>query len=120
MTEQNENVSSRKPGRPSQGEKPDVAWDQVDHLLVHGESLEEKESSLGCINYPSYRDLGQRFGVSHSLIAKYSQDHNCMQRRKYEHAKTNKQVLAEGELQQLLETQKPLNKKELLLITDYL
>lgn len=31
--------------------------------------------------YPSYRELAKRFGISHSLVAAYSSRHNCLRRR---------------------------------------
>ncbi len=117
MTDHDENLSSRQRGRPSRGDEPDVSWDQIDRLLVHGEEMEEND---GAVNYPSYRDLGERFGVSKSLISKYSQEHNCMERRQYEQGTENKKRLAEEQLQKSAQAKKPITRKDLLSINDYL
>ena len=76
-----DNSSGRKTGRPTKREGPKVPYDEIDQLLVHGEVV-EAEAGGTTIVYPSYRNLGERYGCSHSLIAQYSLKHNCLRRRK--------------------------------------
>jgi hypothetical protein len=69
------------PGRPAKGDGPAFPHDTVDHLLVHGETAKDEDGSESGVRYPSYRELGERYGVAHSLIAKYAKEHNCLARR---------------------------------------
>jgi hypothetical protein len=43
---------------------------------VHGEV-----NADGGVQYPSYRDLAIRFGISSSIVADYARRHNCVRRR---------------------------------------
>ena len=74
----------RKTGRPRKGEPPKLPYDELDQILVFGEVVKagEGEGEGTTTVYPSYRELGRRYGVSHSLIAQYSLKHNCLRRRK--------------------------------------
>jgi len=73
--------SKKKPGRRRKGEGPAFPREEVDRLLVHGELEENPDGSGVHTVYPSYRDLAERFGVAHSLIADYARQHNCLRRR---------------------------------------
>ncbi|MCP4605648.1 MAG: hypothetical protein GY847_34870 [Proteobacteria bacterium] len=70
----------RTRGRPLKGAVPRVPWDDVDSLIVNGETIELENGTTTA--FPSFREIGERYGVSHSLIAKYSRQHNCLRRRK--------------------------------------
>jgi hypothetical protein len=77
----------KRRGRPRKNDGPDLPYDELDHLLVHGEVVEpeggDKEGGqILPVRYPSYRELGRRYGVAHALIARYSSEHNCLARRK--------------------------------------
>lgn len=72
--------SDRRGGRPPKTEGPRLPTDEVDRLLVHGETVTH-ESGYTQVVYPSFRELARRFDCAHSLIAKYATDHNCMRRR---------------------------------------
>jgi hypothetical protein len=72
----NGTAATKRVGRPTKGEGAAFPIDKVDTLLVHGEP-----AAGGAVHYPSYRDIGARYGVSHSLIAAYSRRHNCLGRR---------------------------------------
>lgn len=74
-------TSDRQPGRPAKADAPHVPWEEIDRLLVHGEVSDTEDGVRDLWQYPSYRDLGTRYGVSHTLIARYSKNHNCMERR---------------------------------------
>jgi len=81
MTETNiENETNRR-GRPSKTDLPRVPYDEVDQLLVFGEFVETEDDSEREVVYPSYREISQRYGVSHSLIAQYAKKHDCLKRR---------------------------------------
>ncbi|MBN1632137.1 MAG: hypothetical protein JW990_20460 [Thermoleophilia bacterium] len=71
-----------QPGRPPKSDGPAIPHDEVDHLLVHGEVVEEEDGVGTRVHYPSYRQLADRYGVAHSLIAKFAKEHNCLTRRK--------------------------------------
>ncbi|MDJ0766778.1 MAG: hypothetical protein QNJ97_27645 [Myxococcota bacterium] len=76
---ENNNVK-RSAGRPLKNVNPVVPWDEVDSLIVHGEAVETENGTATV--HPSFREIAKRYGVSHSLISKYSRQHNCMRRRK--------------------------------------
>ncbi|NOJ82303.1 AT hook motif domain protein [Myxococcus xanthus] len=71
----------KKLGRPTKAEGPRLPHDEVDRLLVEGE---EVPTTRGRVKrrFPSLRELAERFGVAHSAIAKYAQQHDCLGRRK--------------------------------------
>lgn len=71
----------RKPGRPRKSDPPALDYDVLDRLLVHGEVAVSEDGKTKQVQFPSHRDLGERFGVASSLIAQYSKSHNCMARR---------------------------------------
>jgi len=75
-------MADNKTGRPPKGDGPSFPVEEVDRLLVHGEPKEVADGQAEGVRYPSYRELGERYGVAHSLIARYSQQHNCLARRK--------------------------------------
>jgi len=85
-------ASGRKIGRPKKGEPPRVPYVELDRLLVHGEEVACEDGESKTVVFPSYRELGRRFGVSNSLIAAYSKKHNCLQRRALAHQRTIAQV----------------------------
>ena len=71
----------REDGRPLKSEPPLLPADEVDRLLVFGELTPAVDGEIQQIRYPSYRELGERFGVAHTLVATYSKRHNCLRRR---------------------------------------
>ncbi|MDY0004425.1 MAG: hypothetical protein RBU30_24215 [Polyangia bacterium] len=80
----------RFPGRPSKNDALDVPWEEIDQLLVHGEVKVGEDGEGSLWRYPSYRELGEKYGVSHSLIARYSRNHNCLKRREVARRETRK------------------------------
>jgi hypothetical protein len=48
---------------------------------VHGELRENPDGTGRHTVYPTYRDIAERFGVAHSIIADYAKQHNCQRRR---------------------------------------
>jgi hypothetical protein len=68
-------------GRPSRAEGPRLPYDELDKLLVHGEVVELEDGSV-TVEFPSYRDLAERFNVAASVIGDYAKRHNVKQRRK--------------------------------------
>ncbi|NOJ79839.1 AT hook motif domain protein [Myxococcus xanthus] len=78
-------MAQKKPlkrlGRPTKAEGPRLPHDEVDKLLVEGE---EVPTTRGRVKrrFPSLRELAERFGVAHSAVAKYAQQHDCLGRRK--------------------------------------
>lgn len=71
----------RKQGRPRKGDAPLVPWQEVDKLLVFGETAKDEKTGIEALRYPSFADLGARYGVSRSLIGKYATRHRCLKRR---------------------------------------
>ncbi|MCU0686202.1 MAG: hypothetical protein MUF34_28805 [Polyangiaceae bacterium] len=71
----------RAGGRPRKAEPPRIPWDEVDALLVFGESVPCADGLSQATRYPSYRDLGERYGCASSVICDYSVKHNCLRRR---------------------------------------
>ena len=69
----------RGPGRPRKSEGPSFPHNEVDRLLVEGEEMTEYGRVK--VTYPSYRNVGQRFGVDAATISAYSSSHNCLYRR---------------------------------------
>lgn len=67
----------RKRGRPARSNGPAFPADEVDHLLVHGEPDDQ-----GVVQYPSHREIAERFGVAPSTISGFAQHHNCLERRR--------------------------------------
>lgn len=75
-------MAGSKTGRPRKGDGPSFPAEEVDRLLVHGEPKQVSDGEVEGVRYPSYRELAERYGVAHSLIARYAKQHNCMARRK--------------------------------------
>lgn len=85
-------------GRPKKGEGPRIPYSELDRILVFGEVVDCDDGKGTTVVYPSYRDLGRRYGVSHSLIADFAKKHNCMRRREVAQAR-----IAEKTDQKLIE-----------------
>ena len=80
-------------GRPRKGEAPRVPYEEVDRILVFGEVVPCEDGNGTAVAYPTYRELGERYGVSHSVIADYAKTRNIQRRRKEAQAR----VLAKAE-----------------------
>jgi hypothetical protein len=63
----------------------------VDQLLVLGEDVLNDKTGRPEVQYPTYRELSSRYGVSASLIATYAAKHQCMKRREENIARTQAQ-----------------------------
>jgi hypothetical protein len=72
---------NRRTGRPRNADRPVIPWEEVDRLLVFGETVRDEATGHETVRYPSYRELGRRYGVSGSLIGRYATDHRCLERR---------------------------------------
>lgn len=79
-TQENTEQTAKKLGRPRKADPQRVDYHQLDTLLVMGEMRVDAERGP-VTEYPSYRELAKRFGISHSLVAAYSSRHNCLRRR---------------------------------------
>lgn len=77
----NRESKSRGRGRPHRTEEYAFDAVELDRLLVHGEEIVDEEGRERR-RYPTYRELAKRFGVSKSLIGRYSSEHNCLARRR--------------------------------------
>ncbi len=73
-------AAQKKAGRPRKSEGPRLPHMEVDLLLVEGEELVGADGRASR-RFPSLRELGQRFGVAHSLIAQFAKQHDCQGRR---------------------------------------
>jgi hypothetical protein len=72
---------NRRMGRPRNTDRLVIPWEEVDQLLVFGEKVRDEETGHETIRYPSYRELGRRYGISGSLIGRYATQHRCLERR---------------------------------------
>ncbi len=79
----------KKVGRRKKATGPAFPYYEVDRLLVHGEAIENKKGKGASIVYPSYREIADRYEVSHGLIANYARSYNCLNRRKQATMKVN-------------------------------
>jgi hypothetical protein len=66
--------------------------------------------------YPSYRELAQRYDVSHSVIAEYARKHNCIRRR--EQAQARVEARTDEKLVELRATAIAMSKDDTLRIID--
>lgn len=107
--------SGRKTGRPKKADGPRVPYDELDRLLVFGEVVQTAEGGSSVV-YPSYRDLAQRYGVAHSLVAQYARKHDCLRRRK--NAKVRVAVKTEQKLVEMRATALALSKDDALRMID--
>jgi hypothetical protein len=82
----------RSRGRPRKGDAPLIDYDQLDKLLVYGELAPTDDGSGTATVFPSYRQIGDRFGVSYAVISEYAKKHNCMARRERARARTQLRV----------------------------
>ncbi|MFZ5786914.1 MAG: hypothetical protein ACOY3Y_10775 [Acidobacteriota bacterium] len=78
---------SRPRGRPKRVDAPIVPWDDVDRLLVHGETVKDEETGQKSTSFPSLSELGKRYGVSKNRIWQYASKHKCLERRKESEAR---------------------------------
>jgi hypothetical protein len=79
-----------------------VPWDEVDSLLVFGESVPCADGVSQTTRYPSYRELSERYGCASSVISDYSTKHNCLRRRAENELRT--QVKADQKVVELRAT----------------
>ncbi len=103
-------------GRPSKADAPEVPWDEIDQLLVHGEVNDTEDGGSNIWQYPSYRDLATRHGVSHSLIARYAKNHNCLKRR--EAARKHTRELSDAKLVELRADQITVGRDDIIRCID--
>jgi hypothetical protein len=108
--------AGRKNGRPRKGDPPRIPYEELDRILVFGEVVPCEDSAYSTVEYPSYRDLARRFGVSHSLIAQYAKRHDCMRRREQAQARIAAQ--ADQKLVELRATAIAMSKDHALHIID--
>lgn len=72
---------ARKPGRPRKADAPNIDYNELDRLLVFGEVVPAEKGEGTFVSYPTYRELGERFKVTHTSIYEYAAKHNCVRRR---------------------------------------
>lgn len=87
---------ARQRGRPSKADAPLVPWNEVDGLLVLGETVTDEANGQSVRRFPSFREVGQRYSVSKSLIGRYAAKHNCLKRR--EENRVREQIQFETEV----------------------
>lgn len=111
-----ENKKHRKSGRPRKGEPPSFPRDEVDRLLVHGEVRTNPDGDGSAVHYPSYREIAERFGCAHSLIAEFSKKNQCRRRR--EEARARATAQADAKLVELRATTMAMSRDDELRIVD--
>lgn len=70
----------RRAGRPNRYDSPNVPWNEVDRLLVMGETVQLKDGTQST-RYPAIRELARRYGICHTNIVTYAREHHCERRR---------------------------------------
>lgn len=86
----------RKGGRPRREDGPKMPYHEVDRLLVEGE-LVVGDDGVERRVWLSQREVAKRFEVSPSLVAAFSKQHRCTERRKaFEAKKAAEQAPAEN------------------------
>lgn len=106
----------RRGGRPRKSEGPRVPYEEVDRILVFGEVVPCEDGNGTTVIYPSYRELGERYGVSNSVIAEYAKGHNVQRRRREAQARI--QAKAENKIVELRANAIALSKDDELRIID--
>lgn len=87
---------ARQRGRPRRADAPVVPWQEVDGLLVMGEKVTDEATGKAAVRFPSFAEVGKRYGVSKSLVGKYAAQHNCLKRR--EENRVREQIQFETEV----------------------
>jgi hypothetical protein len=72
----------RRSGRPKRADAPKLPWPTIDAALVHGERQVDPITGEEVLQYPSLAVLAERYGVSRTLIWKYTHKARCYERRK--------------------------------------
>ncbi len=116
MSSSDSDNSGNPIGRPRKGEGPRLPYEEIDRILVFGEVVACDDGKNTTVVYPSYRDLGRRYGVSHSLIADYAKKHNCMRRREVAQARIEEKT--DQKLIELRSTALAMSKDDELRIID--
>lgn len=116
MTDDDSSSEARRPGRPLKVDGPRFPQQEVDRLLVFGELVDSSDGSGPTVVFPSYRELAQRYDVSHSVIAEYAKKHNCIRRR--EQAQARVEARTDQKLIELRATAIAMTKDDTLRIID--
>lgn len=103
-------------GRPRKGEGPRVPYEELDRILVFGEVVPCEDGNGTTVVFPSYRELADRYGVSHSVVADYAKSRNVQRRRKEASARV--QAKAEQKLVEARATAIAYSKDDELRIID--
>lgn len=106
---------SPKGGRPHKGDAPLISYEELDRILVFGEVV-ECEKGFPTTVYPTYRQLAERYGVAHSVIADYAKSRNTMKRR--EEAKARLAIRTEEKLIEERATALAVGKDDIVRIID--
>ncbi len=72
----------RRSGRPKRADAPKLPWPTIDAALVHGERQVDPKTGEEVLQFPSLAVLAERYGVSRTLIWKYTHKARCYERRK--------------------------------------
>lgn len=116
MTDDDNADETKKPGRPLKIDGPRFPQQEVDRILVFGELVDPGDGTGPVVVYPSYRELAQRYDVSHSVIAEYARKHNCLRRR--EQAQARVEARTDEKLIELRATAVAVSKDDTLRIID--
>lgn len=73
-------------------------------------------TGLAQVRYPSYRELGERFGIAHTQVARYAKAHNCLERR--ERIRQRAQVMADEQFATTLAERMTVGQDQLRGIVD--
>lgn len=116
MTDDDSTSDTKKTGRPLKVDGPRFPQQEVDRILVFGELVDPGDGSGPTVVFPSYRELAQRYGVAHSVIAEYARKHNCIRRR--EQAQARVEARTDQKLIEMRATAIAMSKDDTLRIID--
>jgi len=113
MTE--EPKPEKKGGRPRKADGSKVNHQQLDRLLVFGELVDPGDGEP-TVEFPSYRAIAKRFGVSHSVVSDYAKKHDCLRRRAKNQARV--EARTEEKLVELRATAVAVSKERTVVVLD--
>ncbi len=80
-SEKLEEKPKRAPGRPARRDAPSMPWDDIERLYIQGEQIRQRDDGSFERIFPSLRELGEKYGVSKSLIGYRAERYDWSRRR---------------------------------------
>lgn len=82
MTQKKKKAPPRRVrGKKPSPDMPPIPYEEMERLLIYGETVHDPTIGKTAVVYPSLRQLADRFGVSQTTVWKLSKRRNCLKRR---------------------------------------